>query len=407
MDNNFDFNDQIFSMPGNEYQPHKPQVKKKKQKKHYGIGTVILSSVLAALIGGLSAIGVFSLVRPAENIWGTATQNSGSPGITNISIDETAENAIQAVAQKVTPSVVGIVTTQAKTGIFGNSSASTGEGSGIIYTADGYIITNYHVISSVLTTSNSKIEVYLAGNTESSYEATVVGYNVSNDLAVIKINAQNLTKIELGSSKDVKVGQFVAAIGNPGGMQFMGSVTYGIVSGLNRVVSDNSGGDEVTLIQTDAAINPGNSGGALVNIKGELIGVNSSKIAATEYEGMGFAIPVDDVKEICDRIISKEYEPNPYVGITVNSRYDAETLEELGYPAGAVVQSVASGSPAYETGIRSGDIIVEFNGVAISEYSDLYDEVQKTSPGQSVKVKIYRGNKYYSANLTIGSNNSQ
>ncbi len=407
MENNFfDFNEQIFS-DGDIKEPSKPEKPKKpKKKKKYSIGTVILCGVMAAIIGAGSAFGAFTWLN--KNKTPEVIQNSdGTTTITNISVDETAENAIQAVAQKVTPSVVGIVTTAAKIGFFGNSQSSTGEGSGIIYSTDGYIITNHHVIESTLTSSNSKIEVYLASDTEKAYEATVVGYNVSHDLAVLKIKASNLPKIELGSSQDVKVGQFVAAIGNPGGMQFMGSVTYGIVSGLNRIISESASGEAVTLIQTDAAINPGNSGGALVNVEGQLIGVNSSKIAATDYEGMGFALPVDKVKEIADQIISKENEPNPYVGITVSARYDAETLKELGYPAGAVVKSVASGSPAYNAGIRSGDIIVEFAGTAITDYSQLSGIIAKTIPGNSVKVKIYRGTKYYTANLTVGSNNSQ
>ncbi len=246
----------------------------------------------------------------------------------------------------------------------------------------------------------------MASDTENPLKATVVGYNISNDLAVIKVSASNLPAIELGDAEKLKVGQFVAAIGSPGGLEFMGSVTYGIISGLNRVISDSSTGDAINLIQTDAAINPGNSGGALVDINGKLIGVNSSKIAATEYEGMGFAIPIDTVKDICDKIIAKENDPNPYIGITISERYDAETLTELGYPAGAVVKSVITGGPAYEAGIRSGDIITEFNGVAITEYTQLSDEIAKTKPKETVNVKIYR-RKYYTTKITIGSNNSQ
>lgn len=410
MDNNF--NNETFNYsqytPQNNYTPNGYTPKPKKDKKKYGLLTVVLCVILAAIIGGTTgAASVFVLNKMNDRL--SVTDNGESTSkqntVTNISVDESVESVIEAVALKVTPSVVGIATTAATTSFFGGSSESSGEGSGIVYSADGYIITNYHVIESAVKSSASKIEVFLNGDTEDGYQASVIGYNISNDLAVLKISAKGLTAIELGSAEDLRVGQYVAAIGNPGGLAFMGSVTYGVISGLNRVISDSSTGSEVNLIQTDAAINPGNSGGALVNTKGKLIGVNSSKIAATEYEGMGFAIPIDTVKEICDKIIANKDVPNPYIGITISEKYDAATLERLGYPAGAVVKSVMNGGPAYESGIRSGDIIVEFNGIAINNYSKLNDAVADSKVGSTVKVKIYRSGKYYVTNIIIGSNN--
>ena len=410
MDNNF--NNETFNYPQytseSDYTPNGYTPKPKKAPKKYGLLTVVLCVILAAIIGGTTgAASVFVLNKMNDRL--SVTDNGESTSkqntVTNISVDESVESVIEAVALKVTPSVVGIATTAATTSFFGGSSESTGEGSGIVYSADGYIITNYHVIESAVKSSASKIEVFLNGDTEDGYQASVIGYNISNDLAVLKISAKGLTPIELGSAEGLRVGQYVAAIGNPGGLAFMGSVTYGVISGLNRVISDSSTGSEVNLIQTDAAINPGNSGGALVNTKGKLIGVNSSKIAATEYEGMGFAIPIDTVKEICDKIIANKDVPNPYIGITISEKYDAATLERLGYPAGAVVKSVMSGGPAYESGIRSGDIIVEFNGIAINNYSKLNDAVADSKVGSTVKVKIYRSGKYYVTNITIGSNN--
>ncbi len=382
-----------------------PNGKRKKKARRYSLSAIVLSIILSAVIGASTATAAV-LFAKEDNDNNMPINYQGGTTVTNISVDETAQNIIEAVAKKVTPSVVGIATTASTNSFFGGNSESSGEGSGIIYSSDGYIITNYHVIQSAATNPSSKIEVYLASNTDKPLKASIVGYNISNDLAVIKIAATNLPAIELGDVEKLKVGQFVAAIGSPGGLEFMGSVTYGIISGLNRVISDNSSDDEVNLIQTDAAINPGNSGGALVDINGKLIGVNSSKIAATEYEGMGFAIPIDTVKEICDKIIAKENDPNPYIGITISERYDAATLTEYGYPTGAVVKSVISGGPAYEAGIRSGDIITEFNGVEIKEYTQLSDEIAKTKPNQVVNVKIYR-RKYRTTKITIGSNNSQ
>ncbi len=406
--NNFNINNQTF---GNddfpEFSPPKKPVEPKK-KKGYNLATVIICVVLAAVIG--AATSAYILINynnsqaPSEN---QSVIENNNQDVTNINIEETVESVIEAVAKKVTPSVVGIATNTSTTNFFGGNSESTGSGSGIVYTADGYIITNYHVIEGTLNSRSSKIEVYLENDTDKPYEATVVGYSITNDLAVIKINATGLTPIDIGDMQKVSVGQYVAAIGSPGGLEFMGSVTYGIISGLNRVISDSSSGENVYLIQTDAAINPGNSGGALVNTKGELIGVNSSKIAATEYEGMGFAIPVDTVTEVCDKIISNEYEPNPYIGITINEKYTAEVLTRLGYPKGAVVQSVISDGPAYKGGIRSGDIIVKYGDTEITEYSLLSVAVSKSKPGDTVRVRIYRSGKYYYTDITVGSNNSQ
>lgn len=388
-----------------------------KAKKKFGLQAVVLCSVISALIAAIIAASLSSVIISGKinDLKNTGSGNTvvknentnSSQTTTNIEITGVTESVIEAVAQKVTPSVVGIATTEATTSFFGGSTETTGEGSGIVYTSDGYIITNYHVIKSAVTSSKSSIKVYLDSSTETGYDATVVGYNISYDLAVIKIGVTGLTPIDFANSDDLKVGQYVAAIGNPGGLQFMGSVTYGVISGLNRVISDSSTQTDIQLIQTDAAINPGNSGGALANTKGELIGVNSSKIAATDYEGMGFAIPSNTVKEISDNIIAKENNPDPYIGITISERYTANTLTQLGYPAGAVVKSVVSGGPAEKAGISSGDIIVEYNSVAITEYNVLIDAISDSKPGDTVTVKIYRSGRYYSTSLKVGSNNSQ
>ena len=209
--------------------------------------------------------------------------------------------------------------------------------------------------------------------------------------------------MEISDSENLKVGQYVITVGNPGGLEFMDSVTYGVISGLDRVVSTDSG---ISLIQTDAAINPGNSGGALVNTEGKLVGINSSKIASVEFEGMGFAIPSNTVVEICDRIIEKENSPEPYIGITLSEKYTPQILMLYGYPKGAVVLSVANGSPAYSAGIRKGDIITEFNGTTIEDYEKLDKLFVEVDPNKKVSVKIYRNGQYYTTDITVGSNNS-
>ena len=396
------FNNSGYNPYGAPYGYKPPKVKNPKTPRKYGAGVIITAAILAAVIGCLGGAATTFLLADKNETVVVEKPEDGSTNV-NINIDETAESVVEAVAVKVTPSVVGIRTTTSVISFFGGSSEATGEGSGVVYKADGYIITNYHVIADAIANqSASKIEVFVDAKGSKSYPATVVGYNISSDLAVIKIDAKGLAAAEIANSDDLKVGQYVITVGNPGGLEFMDSVTYGVISGLNRVVSSNS---EIELIQTDAAINPGNSGGALVNAKGQLVGINSSKIVSEEYEGMGFAIPVNTVVKICDNIISKENSPEPYIGISISEKYTSSVLEYYGYPTGAVILSVADGSPAANAGIRRGDIITEYKGTGIDEYQVLEQLMEKSVPGENVTVKLYRSGRYYSTTITVGSNN--
>ena len=374
--------------------------KPKKEKRRYGAGVIVTAVLLAAIIG--TAGGFLSSRYFAES---SATPSVGgtSPSNITIKVDETAESVVEAVAAKATSSVVGIRTTTSVTSFFGGSEESTGEGSGVVYSADGYIITNYHVVKSVAESGNGKIDVFFNSKDSDPYSATIVGYHIATDLALLKIKATGLPVVEIGNSDELKIGQQVVAIGSPGGLEFMGSVTSGYISGLNRIHSSSTG---VKFIQTDAAINPGNSGGALLNAKGQLVGINRSKIVSTEYEAMGFAIPVNTVVEKVKKIIAKQSEPEPYVGISVSTRYTQEVLAYYGYPAGAVVLSVDEGSPAAQAGIRRGDIITEYDGTAIEDYSILNECISYSEPGSTVAVKIYRSGKYFSAKLKVASNGS-
>ncbi len=379
------------------------QPKPKKKKKKYGVKMIIFTCILSAIIGFGGALGGFYYLaqKGVFNNENNAQMPIQENNI-NINVDEQATSVVEAVAQKVTPSVVGIRTTTSVQSFFGNNEAS-GEGSGVVYSKEGYIVTNYHVIADAIKNSQSKIEVFLGDLDTKAYTATVVGYNISTDLAVIKIDAKNLNAIEIADSSKLKIGQYVITVGNPGGLEFMDSVTYGVISGLNRVVSSDS---SVSLIQTDAAINPGNSGGALVNVKGELVGINSSKIVSEEFEGMGFAVPSNTMVEICDKIIENENSPEPYIGISISEKYTSSVLSFYGYPSGAVVLSVFEGSPAYNAGIRRGDIITAFNGKAIKDYTKFEEFISDTKPNDKVTVEIYRNGRTYSTTLVIGANNS-
>lgn len=401
---------QFFESPSSSVQTNNAVAEPKtKEKKTSKIGIVITCIVLSLVVGaasGFISAKYFSSVLSGDVKPGKDNNVNNSTNV-NITVDETVNSSVEAVALKVSPSVVGIRTTAAVQSFFGGSNESTGEGSGVVYTTDGYIITNYHVIESAVTTSKSSIEVFFEDDMENSYSASVVGYNISYDLAVIKIEKNDLVKIELADSSTLKVGQYCVAIGAPGGLEYMGSVTNGIISGLNRSLASSAYEESVPLIQTDTAINPGNSGGALVNYNGELIGINSSKIVSESYEGMGFAIPTNTVVEICNKIIAKENDPDPFVGITFSETWTPEILEENGYPVGAVVSRVVNGGPAYEAGIRSGDIIMEFNDVEITDYKSFNEALSDCKPGASVSVYLYRAGRYYTTDVLIGSNNAQ
>ncbi len=372
--------------------------------------SVFISCLISALVASLITATIFVFGTGAGRLIGnrgssntSETDSSVTNNRTSIISDSTDEAIVEAVAESVSPSVVGIVVTNTVGNFFYGNSEQSSQGSGIIYSSDGYIITNYHVISAAVE-SNGVIKVYLPTDIETGIDASVTGYDVSSDLAVIKINSSGLTAIEIGDSSALKVGQTAIAVGNPGGITFMGSVSKGIISGLDRVLQlENT--KEINLIQTDAAINPGNSGGALVNSNGQLIGVNSAKMASSDYEGMGFAIPVNSVVEICTRIIQNEDAPTPYVGVEINTRYDSNTLKMMGYPAGVVVSRVVDGSPADNAGIEQGDIITEFNGTSVTSYSAFNSEKLKCSPNQEVTLTVYRAGRTYSVKMTLGTAN--
>ncbi len=399
--------------PNNQTQPEEPKTPRP-NKKGFGLGTIILCIILSAAIGAGSA--VLALDADKKNADNTpsdtasvsdnssdtdSTSNSGS----NITISGNIESIVEAVYEKSANACVGIRTKVWVQNIFGNSQKTAGEGSGVIYKSNGYIITNYHVISDVINdySENSSVEVFLMSDPQNSVEAKIVGYNVSADLAVVKIEKTGLPVIELADSSTIKVGQYAVAIGCPGGIDFLNSVSYGTISGLNRTITIDAIG-EMDLIQTDAAINPGNSGGALLNSKGQLIGINSSKLVDESFEGMGFAIPTNTVKEVVDEIIENK-NPSPYIGIEIY-KFTSDYLEKYNLPAGAAVKNVVPNGPADKAGIENGHIITKFNGVEIKEYTDFIDALEKCKPGDKVTVRMYKEHRYETTTVTIGSNNS-
>ena len=375
---------------------------KTSSKRTVGMSTLILLCFLCSLLTGglcLAGFGILDANNPAgSGAYSSPThssQNKTQSGPVTIEV-ETVTSPATAVAKKVLPSIVGIqVTITSNSSWYGQTTQVSSEGSGVIFSQDGYIITNYHVIESTLTSTgeaskSASLNIYLYTDPNTAISGSVIGYDISADLAVLKIARTDLTPIELGDSDELQVGDIAIALGNPGGLQFLGSVSQGIISGLNRTIQSESAYENLTLIQTDAAINPGNSGGALVDVNGKLIGINSAKLVAEEYEGMGFSIPVNDMVTICTEIIKNGNQKIPYLGIDLNTQYTASYLEQLGYPGGVVVKSVEKDSPAEIGGIQEDDIIVSFDGTKITSSNEFKKAKNAKKTGDTVVIQVFR-----------------
>lgn len=332
----------------------------------------------------LSAITASYLKNNNINLFSSqGSQVSGNTPTLNTKDRTEDENAMSAqeVYAKVAPSIVGIVTYNPSKGLI---SSGAGQGSGIIMTEDGYIITNAHVIGN----SNKYNVTVVIDNKE--YQAKVVGFDVRTDLAVVKIDANGLSPATFGNSDQLAVGEWVLAIGNPGGLEFSNSLTRGLVSALNRSLkSENSSVNSSSkFIQTDAAINPGNSGGALVNMYGQVIGINTAKVK--DFEGMGFAIPINTAKSVVDDIINKGYVSGRVkLGISVRpvSAYEAHINN---VPQGILILEINEGSNLISQGVKVGDIITKMDGVNTTNTSDLYGELNKHKAGDTVSLTLYR-----------------
>lgn len=289
---------------------------------------------------------------------------------------------------------------------------SMGSGSGFVYKSDdkyAYILTNQHVISNGTTIEITNID-------KSSYEATVVGSDEYSDIAVLKVDRNKVLAVaSIGSNETSKLGDRIFTVGSPLGKDYMGSVTSGIISGLNRNIT-TSNGTSMEVIQVDAALNPGNSGGPLANINGEVIGINSLKLVENEIEGMGFAIPIELAKTIADKLEQTGSIERPMLGVSmidVDNAYQlykySITLDE-GIDAGAVVVEVSDDSPAEKAGLKKGDVILAINNNDIKNVAGLKTELYKYSVGDTITIKYYRNNSIKQAkvklDVTLQSQNS-
>lgn len=308
----------------------------------------------------------------------------------------TVENPVVAISKQVGPSVVGIRVTYKAQSFFGTTDAM-GEGSGIIYSKEGYIITNYHVVEQAIKGKDAKVSVILSN--KETLDATVVGGDEITDVAVIKVDRKDLPAAEFGDSEAIEVGELAVAIGNPLGLEFAGSVTVGYVSAVNRTME--TGGSTYNLIQTDAAINSGNSGGPLVSAKGKVVGINTAKISATGVEGMGFAIPINEVLPIVEELITNKKVSRPYIGIS-GAELTEEYAKRFDLVVGVYVQVVEIKSPAEKAGIRQGDVITEVEGKKVKNVAEINVIKNKKKIGDNIKLKVYRDGKYIDVNVVLG-----
>jgi len=286
-------------------------------------------------------------------------------------------------SEKVSDSVVGILCYSDDVPDQADTTTASSQGSGIIFSQDGYVITNAHVIGN----SKTAYAIRVVTSDGKVYKAGVVGYDSRTDIAVLKMDdAKGLTPATFGDSSQLEVGQDIIVVGNPGGLDYQNTTTKGVISALDRKLSTSS---LTKYIQTDAAINPGNSGGPLVNYYGQVVGITTSKIVSETYEGMGFAIPSQTVKSIVDTLVKNGYvEGRVKIGIS-GIAVTSDQASNYNIPQGIYVQSIVSGGPCDGTSLEEGDIITEVDGETITSFADVYAILETHKPGDKIKVKYY------------------
>jgi serine protease Do len=368
----------------------------------------LFTSLVSGIVGGALVLGVNTFTGQQEQPDVTANNKSVETALQNedaastVSTQELSSNSnsIADIVDHLSPAIVGITNMQSSRDIFRNSeskSVESGTGSGVIFKKEGdagYVITNNHVIEGA-----ESIEVTLFNGEKVSAE--LVGTDALTDIAVLKIDGKHVTTVaELGDSSSLRTGENVIAIGNPLGEEFSRTVTQGIISGVDRTidVTTSEGNWALNVIQTDAAINPGNSGGPLINMSGDVIGINSLKISESGVEGLGFAIPSNDVIPIADELMKNGKIQRPFLGVGLieMSEVPAYYLQEnMKLPKdvkeGVIVGNVSPGSPADEAGLQQQDVIVSMNGKATANASELRRYLYtETEIGEEVKVTLFR-----------------
>ena len=388
------------SVSGSEYR-YVPEPKKKKRKHTW---VMVLAALLCCLLSGAMGVGGVLLVQHFQ-----AEEAEEVPEMdVSYVLQGVRENSVIEIVEidtgkQMTPaevyaanvnSTVGI-TTSVTTNFWGYQSTSAASGSGFIISDDGYILTNFHVIE-----DSDSISVSMYNG--DSYEADLIGYDESNDIAVLKIDAEGLSQVILGDSDNLNVGDSVIAIGNPLG-ELTFTLTSGAISAKDREVT-LSGNVTMNLLQTDCAINSGNSGGALFNLYGEVIGVTNAKYSSSSsseasIDNIGFAIPINPIMSIVESIIEKGYISKPYIGISVLDV--SEETQQYGIPAGAAIQAVTEDGPAVQAGLQKGDVITAVDGIAMTS-KELGSYIGEASVGQEMVFSIYRQGENLEITVYVG-----
>lgn len=382
----------------NSNQPESRMGKHKKRKvtvNTNGLFKIVITLLVVASLG--MNVFLFTKVNKSSSSGSSSNKNAT---VENVNYD--VKSSTTDVIEKVNSSVVGVL-------VYANGTAS-GSGSGVVYRVDGktaYIITNAHVVSGAT-------DVQVVFSNKESVNATIVGSDTYSDIAVLKLTADfDMTAIKCGDSSLLDQGETVLAIGSPLGIEYAGTVTQGIVSGIDRTVSVDLNDDgqedwDMNVIQTDAAINPGNSGGALVNMAGELVGITSMKLSNTSVEGMGFALPINDVITSVEQIIENGKVTRPQIGISGVSLSGYSSYQLRYYRIntdltdGIYVSRVTSGGAASKAGIQEGDIIVKFDGKEVTTYKSFLTELYSKEPGDKVSVVVNRNGTEKTIEVTLG-----
>lgn len=402
------------------YDQHYPPNPHRKKKK-----TWLVPVLLGIIIGILLVVVAMPALLKTDMMPGNLVSEQGNNadvkhGVShgsdlNQAINVDVSTQITDIVEKVTPAVVGVINIQ-QSGDFWQQEDEDGEagtGSGVIYKKEdgtAYVVTNHHVVEGA-----TSLEVVLSNDTH--VDAELVGSDLFSDLAVLKMDGSDVKQvIELGSSENIKVGEPAIAIGNPLGMMFSSSVTQGVISGTQRTIPQDFNQDgradwQAEVIQTDAAINPGNSGGALININGQLIGINSMKINQAAVEGIGFAIPIDSAIPIIEELEATGEVTRPYLGVEIYSLDEvpqSEWKNTLHLPkdveGGVYVWSVEPISPADKAGIKRLDVITEIDGDPVMNMIDLRKVLyQEKKIGDEVTLTYYRDGKPHEAKLKLGT----
>ena len=384
----------------------------KKEKSGWPAGLVITVTLVCSLLAGaLGAGGMYLATAVMDDSEPAGNVQPSAPGSTtvlqgdreNVVIDVTKIDTSKVMTQAEVyaanvNSTVGI-TTSITTNFWGYQTTSAASGSGFVFSKDGYILTNYHVVED----SDSITVSMYDGKT---HDAKLIGYDESNDVAVLKIEADNLTPVVLGNSDNLNVGDSVVAIGNPLG-ELTFSLTSGSISAKDREIT-MSNGATMQLMQTDCAINSGNSGGALFNLYGEVIGITNAKYSSSSsgasIDNIGFAIPINKARAIAESIIEKGYVSKPYIGVSVATV--SEETQMYGLPQGASVQQIVEDSPAAAAGLQINDIITHANGKEITGSNDLVATVRDAAIGEELKLTVYRMGKTLEVTITVGEQQS-